>query len=153
MVKYCFAFGSNMSLTQMNKRCPESSKLCIATLENHKLSFPRFSNTRKCGVASVETKEGEIVWGVVFRLTGSDWSKLDKYEGVKRNFYKRVGATVYENGDSNKPIECETYVAIPEGEFFPNKDYLSTILEGAKENHLPNNYIESLIATRTQPQE
>lgn len=47
------------------------------------------SNYKKVGLNIVES-EGDKVYGVTFEVSKKDLQILDRYEGVKDNFYKRI---------------------------------------------------------------
>lgn len=77
-----FAFGSNMHLGQMAKRCPESRYVGIAKL--HKWRF-QINNRR---YANVVFSPGSYVEGLVYRLSVTDEANLDKSEGVPTAYQK-----------------------------------------------------------------
>jgi len=105
-----FAYGSNMDIAQMKKRCPDSSNSLepfVARAEGWKLCFPRCSEKREGGAGSIIRAPGEIVWGVVYRITGpGDLRKLDKSEGVFADAYHRERLSVI--GKNDKEYETWT---------------------------------------------
>jgi gamma-glutamylcyclotransferase (GGCT)/AIG2-like uncharacterized protein YtfP len=146
-----FAFGSNMSLKQMQERCPNSKKIDIGMLENYRLIFPRHSTKRNCGVASIAPCEGEVIWGIIYELDNEDLTKLDAAEGFnplrapEKNNYNRISVQIKTQYPQSEKIDCLTYLAVPQqGDFFPNTQYIHTILEGAEENNLPETYVGRL---------
>lgn len=148
-----FAYGSNMSRTQMRARCPDHECLGKAVLKDHALCFPRTSPKRLCGVAGLVKQRGTEVWGVVYRLHDRDLAALDRREGydpakpVNANRYNRQTIRVLMDG---VPVECFTYIARSEpGQHIPNAAYLASIVEGAEENGLPETYIAGLRAIET----
>ena len=76
--KLYFAFGSNLHLAQMAKRCPQSR--FIGTAELHKYRF----QINERGFANVlpSSKRGDYVEGLVYLLSQSDEASLDRSEGV-----------------------------------------------------------------------
>ncbi|KAK3374363.1 hypothetical protein B0T24DRAFT_626240 [Lasiosphaeria ovina] len=78
-----FAYGSNLWISQMAKRCPESSFKGKGTLEGYRWQI----NQR--GVANVVKAPGQSVEGLVFSVTASDVRTLDRNEGISRKFYER----------------------------------------------------------------
>lgn len=143
-----FAYGSNLDCGQMKQRCPSASFVARAVLRDHELCFPRFSSTWEGGVASVCPKEGENVWGVLYRLSDGDLQNLDRYEGAPPywNAYRRNIKTVYVDNDDDKPLEAWVYVANPEpdGPFPPSRSYLDTIISGAEFWKIPEDYVAGL---------
>ncbi len=145
-----FAYGSNLDPVQMKERCISAVKSYVAKLPDHVLDFPRRSEHRKGGVASVTTRVGSAVWGVVFAITPADLEKLDRHEGYRGagspelNAYNRQKCIVHEAGDPSKPRTVWTYVANPMGDYLPHRDYLALICRGARHWKLPEDYLNEL---------
>ena len=78
-----FAYGSNLHLAQMAKRCPESRYLGRGILPGFKWQI----NTR--GYANVIISEGDHVEGLCFLLSQRDEERLDVSEGVPRAYEKQ----------------------------------------------------------------
>jgi len=155
MAHLYFAYGSNMSLRQMQQRCPESTRLGIGHLPDHRLAFPRFSKNRQCGVAGIEAHADSAVWGVIYELSAANWDCLDRFEGYHPerhpdlNNYNRISVTIHVELPQRGTIDCMTYVATRQGIHFPPDDaYHGTMLQGAMENGLPETYIERLKTIR-----
>lgn len=145
-----FAYGSNMSLRQMQRRCPTAQRVGIGLLANHVLAFTRFSQGRRCGVADVLPHPSQEVWGVLFEVNSSDLRSLDASEGFhgagQVNAYDRSEITVLREGDPAQPVRAELYVVqekSPES-LRPNQDYQALLVEGATENGLPESYCTML---------
>ena len=146
-----FAYGSNMSLKQIQDRCPDCKKVAIGVLRDHNLVFLSYSKNRKCGVASIEVSQGDEVWGVVYELSDADLAKLDKCEGYNphhaphKNSYNRASISVNLCGHLERQCNCLTYFAtVQAGTFLPNEEYKRAIQRGAEENGLPESYIDKL---------
>ena len=77
-MKLCFAYGSNLGLEQMKKRCPGHEVVGKATLDDYRWII----NTR--GYANVVPSKGDFVEGVLSRLTEDDEIRLDMSEGVAK---------------------------------------------------------------------
>src|SRR4051794_1161987 len=78
-----FAYGSNLKLSEIHRSCPSAVRVCRAKLPDHRLTFPRESTIRKCGVASAEPANGSEVWGGIYTIFESDRLELQKREGYK----------------------------------------------------------------------
>ena len=125
---YYFAYGSNLSKTQMKERCPGAKALFAATLPNYKLVFVAWSRERKSATATIRPFRGERVNGGVYELTETDARVLDRFEGVPATC-TRVNVTVFD--DSHRPIEAFTYIKTgQEAEGKPSEEYLRLIREG-----------------------
>ena len=77
-----FAFGSNLHLGQMAKRCPESRYVGVARLHDWRFQI----NNRR--YANVVPSAGSCVEGLVYRLSLTDEANLDKSEGVPTAYQK-----------------------------------------------------------------
>jgi gamma-glutamylcyclotransferase (GGCT)/AIG2-like uncharacterized protein YtfP len=147
--EFVFAYGSNMDLTQMGERCPNSKdrfQPFPAKADGWKLWFPRHSERRQGGVGSIVSAEGEAVWGVVFGLTPEDLARLDRSEGVLVSAYRRDRLAV--SWGNNLRQEVWTYLAIPQDtppkHYVPQEDYLAQYVRGAEYFKLPAEYIDKL---------
>ncbi|KAK4213457.1 hypothetical protein QBC37DRAFT_422925 [Rhypophila decipiens] len=78
-----FAYGSNLWLEQMAKRCPGSSFMGRGTLQGYRWQI----NQR--GVANIVEAPSDSVEGLVFSVTAKDERALDRNEGVAKKFYER----------------------------------------------------------------
>lgn len=133
---FYFGYGSNMNLKGMKNRCPETHFLINkARLSGYELFFI------KSGVANIKENENVEVWGVLYKIKEECLKILDRYEGYP-TFYQRREVEVEKNSEKIK-----TLVYIIEKNFSvgkPSQGYLNTILEGAKENNLPQTYIKMI---------
>jgi gamma-glutamylcyclotransferase (GGCT)/AIG2-like uncharacterized protein YtfP len=146
--EFVFAYGSNMDLSQMNERCPNSKdkfQPFLVKADGWKLCFPRHSDRRQGGVGSIIPAKGEVVWGVVFGLALEDLARLDRAEGVP-NAYRRDRLPVTWGNGFKK--EVWTYFAIPQDtpakHYVPHEDYLALYVRGAESFKLPGEYIDTL---------
>ncbi|MEJ5297934.1 MAG: gamma-glutamylcyclotransferase family protein [Armatimonadota bacterium] len=151
-----FAYGSNMDCSQMRCRCRSARFKGIAVLPDHKLAFPRKSQSRRGGVAGAVAEDGAEVWGVLYEISESDLPKLDCCEGFVENraanYYVRKTCQVFLDGDPAAPMEVWTYFAVPQpGKHLPSSDYLQQIIAGARFWGLPEAYIQHLEQIQTGP--
>ena len=143
-----FAYGSNMDPVQMRQRCPGAATIGNGVLRDHRLCFPRPSDRRGCGVASVEPVAGHEVWGVVYRLNAADLASLDGFEGYRddrpahHNRYNRLAIAVEIDG---LKTDVEAYFAVStDNPPPPNAAYLAHLRDGARHHGLPDTYREFL---------
>jgi gamma-glutamylcyclotransferase len=78
-----FAYGSNLQLAQMRKRCPESRYLGVAYLRGYKFQI----NQR--GYANVVPSQDDVVAGLCYLLSAEDERRLDVNEGVAFGAYQK----------------------------------------------------------------
>lgn len=80
MSKYYIAYGSNLNIEQMNRRCPHSIRVGSGILEDYELTFKYFLTVKK--VAGAKTPIG------IWKITDEDEKKLDIYEGYPTHYRK-----------------------------------------------------------------
>ena len=86
--KYYFAYGSNINLNQMERRCPDATVVEPVVLPNHELLFR--GNSAGCGVATIRPKKGSQVHGLLWKITNRCEKSLDIYEGYPRLYRKEM---------------------------------------------------------------
>ena len=137
-MKY-IAYGSNMSTTQMNYRCPRSVLMGTGFLHGARLEFYHH--------ATVEftNREEDIVPVAVWELNKADERSLDRYEGFPDYYSKCLRRVKMKDGSEivgmlytmNKPID----ICVPDDWYFLGIEdayrelgferEISTILEAA----------------------
>ncbi len=129
-----FAYGSNLCVQQMARRCPNAINPRPATLADHDWLI----NER--GVATVEPFDGSQVHGVVWQLDDHDLATLDSAEGVPVR-YRRDRLTVHTDAG---PAEAWVYIDHRVDPGPPRPGYLERIIAGALHHGLPHRWIEFL---------
>src|SRR5260370_9532237 len=79
-----FAYGSNMDVNAMARRCPRSKAVGLARLERHRLAVMRE------GWLTAVRAPSSAVHGVLWDLALSDIAALDRYEGLSPGFYVQL---------------------------------------------------------------
>jgi gamma-glutamylcyclotransferase len=77
-----FAFGSNLWLSQMAARCPESKYIGCGRLPGYRWQI------NQCGYANVVLSADDHVDGLVYLLSASDEAILDSIENVPSRYEK-----------------------------------------------------------------
>jgi hypothetical protein len=148
-----FAYASNLDPEQMNERCPGHVVVGLASLHDHRIGFPRFSEERGGGTASLLPAHGKEAWGVVYDVTEAHLATLDSHEGYKgqgdqHNAYDRETVTVdlvrTDDGSVPRRVRAITYFARPSNPQPPSRKYLDRILRGAVHHRLPEDYVDAL---------
>ncbi|HTI77421.1 MAG TPA: gamma-glutamylcyclotransferase, partial [Mycobacterium sp.] len=129
-----FAYGSNLCVQQMARRCPGAVNPRPARLADHDWLI----NER--GVATVEPFDGSQVHGVVWQVTDHDLATLDSAEGVPVR-YRRDRLTVHTD---DGPSEAWVYIDHRVDPGPPRPGYLERIVDGAMHHGLPHRWIEFL---------
>ena len=141
-----FAYGSNLDQAQMSQRCPMAKGLGVAVLEGHRLSFTRFSEGWKGGVADVVEAVGDEVWGFLYELTPEDLSALDRYEGYPNYYNRRLLPVVPKVNHS--AVEAWVYFVVNKQNFVcPAAKYLEVLVKCAKKFGFPQEYVTDLEST------
>ena len=87
MRRYYIAYGSNLNLLQMAKRCRGARIIGTSYLQDFQLLF---KGSGSGYYLTVEKKEGSTVPVVVYSVTKSDEDALDQYEGYPLFYYKET---------------------------------------------------------------
>ena len=141
-----FAYGSNLSIRQMRRRCPGSEVVGRARLPDYRLGFTRYATKRKGGVADIVPEPGAEVWGALYTVDDAGMESLDQFEGVPRA-YRRINVSVFD--DEGAELVAIAYFANKTGEFAPGREYLGIIITGSRDHSLPDAYIQALEGIRT----
>lgn len=122
--KLYVAYGSNLCLTQMSRRCPTARVTGLAELEDYELVFKGY---RDDAVATIEPKPGSRVPVMVWKIQGMDELALDRYEGYPSLYEKKQ----VEVAMGKETVNAMVYVMTP-GHVFghPSPGYLNIIREG-----------------------
>lgn len=127
-----FAYGSNMSRTGMNTRCPGARAIGIGALQG----FRFFIMTN--GYASVVRAPDAVVHGVVWRITPRDLAALNAYENVDSGLYRRAGLPVATGAGK---VRALVYLGCETGEGRPRPGYMNMVVDAAREWRLPADYV------------
>ena len=120
--KLYIAYGSNLSVEQMDFRCPDATIVGAATLADWRLVFRTHADIEPCKGSSVPV----LVWSI----TEADERNLDRYEGFPHYYIKRsVPVTLSETG---RTVLAMVYVMAQGRKAAkpPTRSYYNTIAEG-----------------------
>ena len=125
-----FAYGSNLNLFQMKRRCKDSVFIKKYELKGYRLNF-----RSKYRAADIEKSRNSLVPGALFEISKSDEKKLDVYEDYPI-LYKKLYFTYY-----NKTVM--TYIMVNKTEFrYPTERYLNVVKRGYKDCKLDIKYLK-----------
>ena len=128
-----FAYGSNLNLFQMKRRCKDSIFLKKYELKGYRLNF-----RSKYRAADIEKSKNSLVPGALFEISKSDEKKLDVYEDYPI-LYKKLYFTYY-----NKTVM--TYIMVNKSEFrYPTERYLNVVKQGYKDCNLNISYLKKAL--------
>lgn len=137
-----FAYGSNMNHEQFRKRCPNSTMLAKAILQDY-----RFVITSS-GYASIVPDAGAKVVGILCALSPKDECTLDAHEGA-RWWQRLLHCCAYTKETVNvivnlSPFPCMAYVDTQLGIGKAHAGYMDKVILGARQNNLPGGYLDIL---------
>lgn len=139
-----FAYGSNMLTVRLRERCPSARSLGVAKLNGYELLWHKESKdgSGKCDIfPSVDPVA--YVLGVLYEIADTEKGALDKAEGLGHG-YKEIEIQALCNG---KQMTAKAYQATEiDHTLTPYSWYRELVIAGAKEHHLPEDYIERLAA-------
>ncbi|SNX53648.1 gamma-glutamylcyclotransferase family protein [Thermoanaerobacterium sp. RBIITD] len=133
------AYGSNMNLKQMSKRCPTAKLMGPAILRNWKLVF---KGKDKGAFATIEPAENSEVPAVLWEIGPFDEDALDKYEDYPHLYRKEIVEAIYEG----KPIRAMVYIMNPGNDIGrPSKRYYNIIKQGYEDVGFDTELLEQML--------
>lgn len=139
MSKYYIAYGSNLNMNQMAKRCHDAVFVGVGMMNNYELVF---RGGRHSAVATVESKEGSKVPVGLWKISDKDEKMLDRYEGFPKLYIKKE--FMISRGDVQK--SAMIYVMNDGYDYgMPNKIYYETIRQGYDDCHLDRKYLDDAV--------
>ena len=128
-----FAYGSNLNLFQMKRRCKDSVFIKKYELKGYRLNF-----RSKYRAADIEKSKNSLVPGALFEISKSDEKKLDVYEDYPILYNKFY---FYYYGK-----KVMTYTMVDKSIFkFPTERYLNIVKRGYKDCKLETKYLNSAL--------
>jgi len=108
-MKYYLAYGSNLNLYQMKRRCPKAIPIGTAFIEGYELLF---KGSKTGSYLTIEECEGSKVPVAVWKVEDSDEMNLDAYEGYPTFYYKKEMEIEYQGLVSKKSRKVKAFVYI-----------------------------------------
>ena len=130
-----FAYGSNMDVAAMGRRCPRSKALGLARLERHRLAVMRE------GWLTALRASSSAVHGVLWDLALSDIAALDRYEGLAQGLYAKLTQAVVA---ARGPRQAIIYFGANAGPGAVRPDHIAEVLAAARSWPLPAAGLEAL---------
>jgi len=130
-MKIYAAYGSNMHLEQMKKRCPNAKVIGKGELLGYKLTF----RGRGAGVANVEQSNSKRVPIVLWEITKKCERALDRYEGYPTLYTKETVTIATVDGEQTVMlyVMAKQYEEMPA---MPNERYFEVIRQGYLDNEI-----------------
>lgn len=121
------AYGSNMNLSQMKGRCPDSKVVCNGKLKGWELVFNVHADIIETN--NIDDEIPVVLWDIA----DNDWYWLDMYEGYPKYYTRKTIPVELDNGKIENAI---VYVMADnrKGICPPDKHYFETIRQGCIDN-------------------
>ena len=133
MKKLYMAYGSNLNLGQMARRCPTARVVGTAMLEGYQLLFN--------GVATIVKREGAVVPVGIWEIDKRCEESLDRYEGYP-TLNRKETLTVEMNG---KEVQAMVYIMNRDRPALPAYSYYETIEDGYNDVGLDTAHLRKAI--------
>lgn len=129
------AYGSNLHIRSMRRRCPDAEPLGTRMLSNARLVFR--------SVADLAYEPGAMTPVALWQISLADEIDLDRYEGVSSGMYGRYWIPLSGRYRGRKAL---VYLMHDTGIFPPSAAYASTIRDGYRNFELDQSYLDEAIA-------
>lgn len=122
------AYGSNLNLEQMARRCPTAETIKATYLQNYRLMF----RGKGTAVATIEKHKGSKVPVLIWKIQPGDECNLDIYEGFP-HLYRKETLKVIMDG---RRTQAMTYIMNEDLHPYdtPSCSYFDTIRQGYKDS-------------------
>ncbi len=144
-----FAYGSNLCVPRIAARVERVAAIAVGTVRGYEL---RFNKKSRDGSAKANAHRtgcvDDRVWGVVYSLSVADKRRLDRFEGLGREYFETE--VEIESRDATI-IRAWLYRANSERivtDLSPYDWYHRFCVEGARHHGLPQDYIDALASVR-----
>ena len=124
-MKLYLAYGSNLSVEQMERRCPDAKPIGKAILPDWKLLFKIH--------ATIEPRKGSKVPVLVWKISDRDEQNLDRYEGYPSYYTKQDMEILMTDlrGRNPRPATAMVYIMADGHRVrMPMKGYVDILVEG-----------------------
>ena len=130
-IRYYLAYGSNLNLEQMSRRCPTARKVGTSVIHDYRLMFKGSSSGN---YLTIERANGHAVPVGVFVVNENDEASLDRYEGYPAFYYKKdINVELKADDGSFSQIEAFVYIMHEDRKLGrPSDEYVERVSEGYK---------------------
>lgn len=135
------AYGSNINLEQMARRCPNSKVIGTAMIPDYELEFR--------GIATIVPKKGAEVPVLMWEIDQQDEINLNHYEGFPRLYRKEI----FEMEVNGKIREGMAYLMNYKGIAPPTAQYYNGIKKGYEDNGMDTKYLHDALVRSVEYQQ
>ena len=130
-----FAYGANMDVEEMARRCPRSRPLGLAKLMRHRLAI-----MREGWLTATRDPRGRV-HGVLWDLALADIAALDRFEGLGDGLYAKVFQPVIAVGGPKRAL---VYFGANAGPGRADAAYIRAVIAAATHWRLPAEALSAL---------
>ncbi len=155
IMKYYFAYGSNLHHAQMKRRCPKCQYIKKHILHDYQLTCRMIKNVRsnyaacdkgKHAACDIEKKVGKKVYGALYIISKCAERRLDVYEEYP-TLYKKI----YFKYKGHKVM---TYTMVKKTKLVPPTErYLNIVKQGYKDCKLNIKSLKIALMPSEHPQQ
>jgi gamma-glutamylcyclotransferase (GGCT)/AIG2-like uncharacterized protein YtfP len=120
----------------MKSRCPQSRKIGASVLREYQLLFR--SHNGRCGYLTIEKSAGSVVPIAIYEVSENDITRLDRYEGVHNNLYRKEEIELSFN---NANITGLVYIMNKNVPLLPEDKYFVKVMQGYVESNFDINIL------------
>ncbi len=136
-----------MLLSRIKARCASSRIIGVGYITGHSLQF-HMQSTDSSGKADAHKTDNpkDVVWGTVISISKADKIRLDGHENLGSAYNEKEITVWLRDGLQTKAwvyVACGNRI---KAHLKPYCWYHRYVLEGAKENGLPNEYVQAIEA-------
>lgn len=123
--RYYIAYGSNLNVAQMARRCPDAEVFATSIIKDYRLLF---KGSKTGAYLTIEPAEGYEVPIGIWKVSAEDELRLDRYEGYPDFYYKTYVRFV---GDDDSELNAFIYIMHEERSIaIPGSYYIQTCTQG-----------------------
>lgn len=128
-MKYYIAYGSNLNLKEMAKRCPKAKIKGKSKINNYELLY---KGKKGAAYLTIEEKKNSCVPVGVWEISDEDENALDIYEEYPDLYYKKtLNLDVILNDGRHENLSCFVYIMHEENPIAePSDEYIESCRKG-----------------------
>jgi hypothetical protein len=142
-----FAYGSNLCLQRIGARVGRVEPVGVGFVRGHVLRFHKHGRDGSAKADAYFTgAPGDLVWGAIYRLGRVDKQRLDRFEGLGRDYLE---FRVEVDSPNGMPVGALIYRASPEvidPARKPFSWYIRLCATGARQHALPASWVAMIEA-------
>ncbi len=136
-----FGYGSNIDKARIRRRCPSARVIAKGKILDYRLVFNMLGNNAEGkggGVANIEKANGDIVYGVLYRIETNELQQLNSLEMSMNYEVEQMNIFV----SDIVSVEATVYISYQEqnNRYTPTNAYRNFIINGMEMHNFPIEY-------------